>query len=172
MSGPVPTDGAVRLTDDGYQIVFVRRLRKPIEKVWAALTVPERIGDWLAPVTIEPALRIGARFNLDFADGKRRTPGEILALEPPRLIAWTWPAAEGEAGPAPGVVRFELAPEGDGCRLTLTGSGPGRPHPNELAGWHTHLEGLEGAAEGVRTALNPERELAHERRYAEVVARL
>jgi len=36
-------NGVIRLTDAGYQIVFIRRLNKPIEKVWAALTVPERV---------------------------------------------------------------------------------------------------------------------------------
>jgi hypothetical protein len=39
-------NGVIRKTDNGYEIVFVRRLAKPIEKVWAALTVPERIADW------------------------------------------------------------------------------------------------------------------------------
>jgi uncharacterized protein YndB with AHSA1/START domain len=165
-------DGVIRRTSQGYEIVFVRRLSKSIDKVWAALTVPERIADWLAAASIEPVLCVGARFNLDFSDGKRRTPGEIVALEPQRLIAWTWPAAAEEAGPLPGVVRFELAPDGDGCWLTLTGAGPGRPHPNELAGWHTHLEGLEAAADGVRTTFDFQREAVHERRYAERVAAL
>jgi uncharacterized protein YndB with AHSA1/START domain len=166
------SDGVIRKVDDGYELVFVRRLAKPIEKVWAALTVPERIADWLAPVTLDPDLSLGARFNLDFGDGKRRTPGEIVALEPPHLIAWTWPAAADEAGSGAGVVRFKLAPEGSGCLLTLTGRGAGAPHPNELAGWHTHLEGLEAAAEGVHTPIDPAREAVHERRYEVALARV
>jgi uncharacterized protein YndB with AHSA1/START domain len=35
--------GEVRKTDDGDEPTFERRLAQPIEKVWAALTVPERI---------------------------------------------------------------------------------------------------------------------------------
>ncbi|HLY80427.1 MAG TPA: SRPBCC family protein [Caulobacteraceae bacterium] len=165
-------DGEVRLNSDGYEIVFVRRLSKPVEKVWAALTVPERIADWLAPATIDPDLRVGARFNLDFGDGKHRTAGEIVALQPGRLFAWTWPASADERGAVPTVVRFELAPAGQGCKLTLTSRGPGLPHPGELAGWHTHLEGLEGAADGVRTPLNLEHEAVHERRYEAALASL
>jgi uncharacterized protein YndB with AHSA1/START domain len=165
-------DGEVRLIGDNYEMVFVRRLSKPIEKVWAALTVPERIADWLAPATIEPDLRLGARFNLDFGDGKRRASGEIVALEPGRLLAWTWPSSDQEQGPVPSVVRFELAPDGEGCALILTSRGPGRPHPNEAAGWHTHLEGLDGAADGVRTAWNAEREKVHQARYHVAVAAL
>lgn len=165
-------DGEIRLTADGYEMVFVRRLSKPVEKVWAALTVAERIADWLAPATIEPALRVGAQFNLDFGDGKRRAPGEIVALEPGRVIAWTWPPADDEKGSIPGVIRFELAPDGTGCVLTLTSRGPGRPHPGEAAGWHTHLEGLEGAADGAFTAWSREREAVHLQRYARVIAAL
>jgi uncharacterized protein YndB with AHSA1/START domain len=168
----VAPDGAVRMTGDGYELVFVRRLAKPIEKVWSALTVPERIADWLAPATIEPDLRLGARFNLNFGDGKHRTAGEIVALEPGRVLAWTWPASDEEKGPIPGVVTFELAPDGAGCVLTLTSRGPGRPHPGEAAGWHTHLEGLEGAADGVRTAWSADREKVHLHRYEAAVAAL
>ncbi|HEX3407303.1 MAG TPA: SRPBCC domain-containing protein, partial [Caulobacteraceae bacterium] len=168
----VAPDGEIRLSGGGYEMVFVRRLARPVEKVWAALTVPERIADWLALATIDPDLRLGARFNLDFGDGKHRTPGEIVALEPGRVLAWTWPASDEEKGATPGVVRFELAPDGAGCVLTLTSRGPGRPHPGEAAGWHTHLEGLEDAADGVRTAWSVDREKVHLERYERAVAQL
>jgi uncharacterized protein YndB with AHSA1/START domain len=163
-------NGVVRKTADGYEIVFVRRLQKPIEKVWAALTVPERIADWLAAATIEPGLQLGARFSLRFAEGDYRMAGEIVALEPPRLIAWTWPDPVDQ--PNPSLVRFELSPDGEGCVLTLTNTGLGLPDPGQMAGWHTHLEGLEGAAAGVFTAWSAERERAHLMRYRPVVAAL
>lgn len=157
-------DGTVRRTEAGYEIVFVRRLGKPIHKVWAALTVPERIADWFADLRFMPELRLGARTELRFLENDPSHEvihGEVVALDPPRVIAWTW---------GQGVVTFELAPEGDGCRLTLTSRGPGRPHPNEMAGWHTHLEGLEGAADGVRRAWSAEREAVHQRRYDAALA--
>ncbi|HEY1425487.1 MAG TPA: SRPBCC family protein [Caulobacteraceae bacterium] len=163
-------DGVIRRTGQGYEIVFVRRLSKSIDKVWAALTVPERIADWLAAATVEPDLRVGARFNLRFSEGDYRMAGEIVALEPPRLIAWTWPDPVDQ--PDPAVVRFELAPDGDGCVLTLTNSGAGLPHPSQMAGWHTHLEGLEGAAGGVQTPWSAEREKVHQQRYASALAAL
>ena len=98
-------------------------------------------------------------------DDPSHTPihGEVVALEPPRVIAWTW---------GQGVVTFELKPDGGGCRLTLTSRGPGQPHPNEMAGWHTHLEGLEGAADGVRTAWSADREKVHQARYDAAIAAL
>ncbi|HEY1750792.1 MAG TPA: SRPBCC family protein [Caulobacteraceae bacterium] len=163
-------DGLIRKNGDSYEIVFVRRLAKPIEKVWAALTVPERIADWLAAATIEPDLRLGARFKLRFAEGDYRMAGEIVALEPPRLIAWTWPDPADQ--PNPSIVRFELAPDAGGCVLTLTNTGLGLPAPDQMAGWHTHLEGLAGAADGVFTAWDGEAEAMHAARYEAAVARL
>jgi uncharacterized protein YndB with AHSA1/START domain len=163
-------DGVIRRMGERYEIVFVRRLAKPIEKVWAALTVPERIADWLAVAAIEPDLRIGARFSLRFSEGDYRMAGEIVDLEPPRLIAWTWPDPADQ--PNPSVVRFELAPDGEGCVLTLTNTGPGFPQPGQLAGWHTHLEALAGAADGVFTAWSGEAEAVHLARYKTVLAAL
>jgi hypothetical protein len=50
------------------------------------------------------------------------------------------------------VVRFDLEPDGDGCRLTLTESGlKADQGAGNAAGWHAHLEALEDAAGGVRT---------------------
>ena len=40
--------GEVTVAGDALQIVFRRHLRAPIEKVWAALTTPERLADWFA----------------------------------------------------------------------------------------------------------------------------
>ncbi len=163
-------DGVIRRTGDGYEITFTRRLNRPIETVWAALTVPERIADWLASAVIDPDLRVGASFNLSFSEGDHRMAGEIVALDPPRLIAWTWPDRAGQ--PNPSVVRFELEPDGGGCVLTLRNSGCGLPEPGQMAGWHTHLEGLEAAADGVRTAWNAGREKVHLQRYEAALAAL
>jgi uncharacterized protein YndB with AHSA1/START domain len=165
-------DGVIRRTGESYEVVFTRRLAKPIEKVWAALTVPERLADWLANATIEPDLRVGARFALHFPTLDYRMAGEILALEPPRLIAWTWPDPK-DAGKLASVVRFELAPDGAGCLLTLTNGGLVKPDLESVAaGWHTHLEGLAVAADAVHTPWSAEREKIHAARYKALIGRL
>ncbi len=56
--------------------------------------------------------------------GGYRTRCQVVAVEPPRLFAWTWGLPDGPAQLA-GAVRFELAPDGDGCVLTLTNPGTG-----------------------------------------------
>lgn len=166
-------DGVIRRVGDAYEIVFVRRLSRPIEKVWAALTLPERIADWLAKATIEPDLRVGARFALHFAEGDYRMAGEIVELDPPRLITWTWPDPKGDGITPPSSVRFELEPAGDGCILRLSNGGLVRPDLESVAaGWHTHLEGLERAADSVFTAWSPVREKVHIERYKAAVERL
>jgi uncharacterized protein YndB with AHSA1/START domain len=167
------SDGVIRKTEAGeYEIVFRRRIVKPLEKVWAALTVPERIADWLAKATIEPDLRVGATFTLRFAEDDYGMVGEIVELDPPRLIAWTWPDVEGTGSATESPVRFELEPDGDGCILTLTNGGLRTIAPNHAAGWHTHLEALPSAVDGVFTAWNAEREAVHLERYKAAIAAL
>jgi uncharacterized protein YndB with AHSA1/START domain len=145
--------GEVRRTGETYEIAFERRLKEPVESVWAALTVPEQIACWLASADVD--LRVGGRFNLHWTIHDYRMEGVITELDPPRLIAWTWPHEQHPKS----IVRWELAPEGDGCRLLLTQSGlTAPPLKNVAAGWHTHLEGLPGAAAGVHVPWQAERE--------------
>lgn len=153
-------NGVIHKRDDGYEIVFIRRLAKPIEKVWAALTVPERIADWFTEMRFVPELRLGARVEVHFPDDDppyQMTKGEVVALEPPRLLAWTWP----EEDHPNSEVRCELSPDGDGCILRFSQSGMGQKWlTGTAAGWHVFLGGLEDATEGVRTPGSIEREKA------------
>lgn len=169
-------DGVIRRTGEGeYEIVFRRRIRKPLEKVWAALTVPERIADWLGVVTPQEAgeLVVGGRFELRFPhNNDYRTPCQVVAVEPPRLFAWTW-GLPAEGASLANAIRFELAPDGDGCVLTLTNPGLVRPDLESVAaGWHTHLDALPGAADGVFTAWSRDAEAVHLARYRDAIASL
>lgn len=149
--------GEVRLTGEAYELVFERRLAKSVEKVWAALTTPARIADWLAPCEID--LRPGGRIAFLFP-GHPVDEQTIVELDPPRLFAWTWRHPEHPDS----IVRFELTPAAEGCVLRLTQGGlPGGRLLNIASGWHTHLEGLPGAAEGIATPWRADRE----RRIAE-----
>jgi uncharacterized protein YndB with AHSA1/START domain len=135
--------GAVRRTGETVEIVFHRRYAKPVEKLWAALTLPERISDWFGNTEIE-----GEAIRIAFPEADYRFEGRIVANEPPRTFAWTWPNSDGTHS----VVRFDLEPDGDGCRLTLTQSGLApKDGAGNAAGWHAHLAGLEAATEGVKT---------------------
>ena len=139
--------GEVTATADALQVVFHRRYRAPVEKVWAALTTPARLADWLAVAEVD--LRVGGSIRLNW-NGMHQAEVRITVCDPPRSFAWAW-----EIGGRDTLVRFDLAPEAGGCLLTLTHSGlspRGGPGAGVRAGWHAHLEGLPDALEGRATA--------------------
>jgi uncharacterized protein YndB with AHSA1/START domain len=154
--------GVATRTADGYELRFERRIARPMEKVWAALTLPERIADWLTAAALD--LRVGGRFKLRFDEPEASEfEGRIVELDPPRLIAWTWPHEKHPDS----VVRWELFPEDGGCRLVMTQTHLFPPLLTEVAGgWHTLLEGLPAAADGVRTIWRAEHEAEIAKLYA------
>lgn len=63
------------------------------EDVWAALTDPDRLAEWLAD-EVELDLEPGGEATFRWEDGEVRT-GFVEAIEPPALLALWW-RAEGE----------------------------------------------------------------------------
>ncbi|MBL8553230.1 MAG: SRPBCC family protein [Phenylobacterium sp.] len=140
--------GEIRRTGDTVEITFVRRLNRPIEKAWAAITVPERIADWFAEV-VRLELRLGGAIHLRFPEVNFDIRGVITEYDAPRRLTWTWPQPDGSES----AVSFALEPDGDGCRLTLVERGLTLSQgAGNAAGWHAHLEALEDACDGVRTS--------------------
>lgn len=135
--------GEVSVADGLLQVVFHRHLRAPVEKVWAALTVPERLADWFA--TAEVDLRVGGTIQLDW-NGENEATMRITVCEPPRHLAWIW-----QLGGRDTLVRFDLLPVSGGCELTLTHSGVPLTQGGVRPGWHAHLEALPDAVEGRAT---------------------
>lgn len=144
--------GTVSRTGDTFEILFERRISKPIEKVWAALTVPERIADWLGIVDLDP--RLGGHYILKFSAEDPGMVGEIIAFEPVRVLAHTWPDPDHPGG----IVRYELEPDGAGCRLRLTNSGLPGKYARSIAGWHVFLDAIPGATDGAASVWSMERE--------------
>jgi uncharacterized protein YndB with AHSA1/START domain len=138
--------GEVTRQGDALQLVFQRHYRQPVEKVWAAITNPERLADWFA--TAEVDLRIGGIIRLGW-QGQHRADVVITECDPPKTLAWRWRIGERDT-----LVRFDLTPEAGGCALTLTHSGlslDGARDGGVRAGWHAHLEALPDAMEGRAT---------------------
>jgi uncharacterized protein YndB with AHSA1/START domain len=136
--------GTVHTRADGYQLRFERHLLHPVEKVWAALTDPAQLAQWLAPGEIE--LTLGGRVSLAFTDGDGVIDGRVTAIAPPRLLEFTWTDQDNDFG----FVRWELVDDG-GTRLVLTHTVPevargfGLPM---LAGWHSLLDQLATLLDG------------------------
>jgi uncharacterized protein YndB with AHSA1/START domain len=138
--------GEVTRQGDALQLVFQRRYRQSAEKVWAALTDPERLADWFA--TAEVDLRVGGIIRLGW-EGQHRADVVITECDPPKTLAWRWRIGERNT-----LVRFDLTPQAGGCALTLTHSGlslDGARDGGVRAGWHAHLEALPDAMEGRAT---------------------
>ena len=98
---------------------------------------PEKRGLWLASGPME--LRVGGRVELRFRNAELATSGEpapdryrqfeaevvkhgrVTSCDPPRLLSFTWPEAEGEDSE----VTFELSPSG----TRAPGADPPAPGP-------------------------------------------
>ncbi len=124
------------------ELTLTRRLAKPIEKVWAALTIPARLADWMGvewlPDSATP-LSEGARFDYRFANTDMVSEGRVLRFEPPRVLEHSW----FENQPPGNVVRWALEPDGEGCVLTLTHRfGMVDDAPRTAAGWTMILDAL------------------------------
>ncbi|WP_293675948.1 SRPBCC family protein [uncultured Phenylobacterium sp.] len=140
--------GDVRRVGETVEMVFHRRYARPIEKVWAALTVPERLADWFAETTID-RFEVGGTMQLYFRGADYRSKARIVALEPPHVFAWAWSEPDGTKE---SLVRFDLRPDGDGCRLTLTHTKLSVAESEGVAaGWHAHLEALQDATDAIFT---------------------
>jgi uncharacterized protein YndB with AHSA1/START domain len=152
--------GQVIARSDGrYDIVFERRIKKPLEKVWAALTIPERLADWFGNVDLE--LRVGGHYRISWEGEDYTVDGEIIELDPPRRLVHTWP----DGSPTPAICRYELEPDGDGCRLRFANEGVPPQYVASVAGWHVFFEALPGAVEGIRTKWTMEHEQEVLKRY-------
>src|SRR5208337_5665038 len=115
---------------------YERHYPRPVETVWAALTEPARLADWLGQALVEP--HVGGRYEL-FTDRSRPMTGRILTWQPPSLLEFTWDTGDAPAS----VVRCELTPDGDGTRLLFVHNGIGSVWIGlVLPGWHVHLERL------------------------------
>jgi uncharacterized protein YndB with AHSA1/START domain len=134
--------GQISGAGDARAVRFERRLSHPPEEVWAALTEPRRIAEWLTKATCEP--RQDGEVVLDFGPGNVVT-GRITIWEPPRSLSYGWRFPDGHGSR----VSWTLEADGEGTRLTLVhellraGEASG-----DAAGWHTYLERLAGHLDG------------------------
>ena len=104
--------------------------------LWDALTQPQRIKRWFAPVSGE--LRLGGKYQVENNAG-----GTITECEPEKRFALTW-----EFGGGVSWVEVALIPEGEGTRLELQHIAHISPHWDQFGpgavgvGWDLGFMGL------------------------------
>lgn len=145
MSTEADRFGSVTRSGEGFDLRYVRRIAASPERIWAAITVPERIADWFATADVQIELRLGGAYRLRFGDEGPFAEGEITAFDPPWLLEHTWP----NPPDPPGRVRYEIEVDGDGCVLRLSNFGVAAAWIGSLAGWHIFLDAIEPSLRGV-----------------------
>jgi len=141
-------DGTLSETEGGGLIVrFERVIDRPVAKVWAALTDAAVLKNWLGEVEIEP--RVGGKFVLQFRDPNVVMTGAITALEPERVLEFSWLE---NYGMPQSLCRWELSPVPGGCRLVLTHRFPPGCQRKDvvlfLGGWEGFLDVMAEASDG------------------------
>jgi uncharacterized protein YndB with AHSA1/START domain len=157
-------DGSLRKTEQGGFVVgFERRIDRPVAKVWAALTDPRILSNWLGEVELD--LRVGGRYIIRFRKMSIVMTGQITALEPGRMLEYTW--HENYGMPASSV-RWEVSPADTGCYLRLSHSFTSECVLKEivgfLAGWHKFLDAIAPAVDGEFVPYSDEKALDAEYR--------
>ena len=127
-----------------YEARLERMLDHDQQSVWAMLTDPTRMIDWLAPGEIE--LRKGGRAKLNFVDSGIVIDSTVSEFEEPRLLEYSWSSPGEPLRP----VRWELEAAAEGTRLILKLQTPDDEDiARSCAGWEAHLMMLLAAIEGV-----------------------
>ncbi|MDQ7911431.1 SRPBCC family protein [Phytohabitans sp. ZYX-F-186] len=120
---------------DRWTLVFIRDFRHPPQKVWGALVEPGQLREWAPFVPDRDLGGTGsATFTMLGGDGGEveSSPAEVLRSEPPALLVYDWGGD---------LLRWELAPTGEGTRLTLRHTVRDRTLvPMVAAGWHICLD--------------------------------
>ena len=119
--------GTYATLDDRRALTFERRLAHPVERVWRAVTDPAELGHWFPS-------GVSGDMTLD---------GEVLELDPPRRVAFTF---------GDDVLRIELDPADEGCVLRFTCLFDDAERASrDAAGWHVCLDLLEQHLGGTAT---------------------
>ena len=104
--------------------------------MWRALVDPAELGVWLMPNDFAP--EVGRRFTFDARPDLGIVTGEVLEVDPPRLLRCRWSGVFGDT-----VVSFELTPAADGTLLRMWHGGWQDAAPDDRDGfddgWHGKL---------------------------------
>ncbi|WP_029150853.1 SRPBCC family protein [Microbacterium indicum] len=153
-TAPSPT-GTIERTADGGRVRFERRLAFPIGEVWAAITEPERLGDWWPPMAAEITvdLREGGKIVFEWPDVDFPTMEfEITRLDAPNLLEHTHTS--------PGFwMRWELESVDSGTRLGATYSVPDIDmaiRRGDVVGLHYSIDRLAPALAGAPVGWDPD----------------
>jgi uncharacterized protein YndB with AHSA1/START domain len=132
---------------------FERRYPHPPEKVWRALTETSELAAWF-PARIEGERQAGASLHFVFENSTAAPiEGVMRVFDAPHVLEYTWGNE---------VLRWQLSPDGVGCRVVFENIFDERSKAaRDAAGWHSCLDALEaqltGAERGAQGSAWPQR---------------
>src|SRR5262249_3801566 len=102
-----------------------------------ALTDRDELRAWFPcdVVVADARWEPGASITFVFDEHAMTHTGEVLEVDEPRVLAFTW---------GDDALRFELSPRGDGTHLVLVDELPASAAARNAAGWEVCLDRLEG----------------------------
>lgn len=114
------TIGTVLREGEKGTLVFSRRIRRPPEAVWKALTDPAELSAWyMTRASIDG--RLGGAIDFVAGPSRLHVTGRILTWDPPSVFEHEWkvdPVDELPAGEN-AIIRWELIPDGECTVLHL-----------------------------------------------------
>ncbi|QQZ60246.1 SRPBCC family protein [Paenibacillus sonchi] len=130
---------ALQAAPQGATAVFERYYKHPVSKVWAMLTDNALLAKWFPELRVQD-LSAGGSMKFDMGNGHFEVM-EIKDMIVNSILEYTWGNDR---------VRFELSPDGAGCRLLLiehiteiTGH-----TAKDLSGWHVCLDVIGALLDG------------------------
>ena len=130
-------------------------INAPPSKVWDALTQPEQIKQYLFGTQVTTDWRVGSpiTYKGEWKGKPYEDKGKVLEIEPrKRLVSTFWSALAGLPDTPENykTVRYELAPEGDRTKLTITQDNNATQEEATEAekNWRMVLDGIKKLLEG------------------------
>lgn len=124
------------VTPDNDAVISEIEIAAPPERVFQALTKAEELARWFTdpscPVkSWEMEARLGGRYRYETEKGavvvngvsEFECHGEILEIDPPRLLVYTWIANWHDDKRRTTLVRWELTPTADGTHVKVIHNG-------------------------------------------------
>lgn len=135
--------GQVLRDDEGVRLEFVRRYDDPIDRVWSALTEPDRVARWLGAWTGDPSSG-SVDFVMTEDEGGTPQPVPIVACEPPTRLVVDLPSPDGTWR-----VSAVLHSEGSGTSMVFTQRLVEPYDATSIGpGWHYYLDRLDAVVTG------------------------
>ena len=107
---------------DESAFVYVTYIRTTPERLWSALTSADFMKEYWFGMHIKTEWKVGAPWQMLFADGRVADTGEIVELDPPKRLVLKWRNEFRPELKAEGYARcvIELEPVSDAVKLTIT----------------------------------------------------